>query len=356
MEPDSNITFEYHSDLEPVVWNNAELNPEIHKKLLEIAQAFIDYLDIELEIEDVTLTGSLANYNYTKYSDFDLHIIIDMSEYKSPELLKKYCKAKSTIWNSFRDIKIKGYDVEIYVQSLSEPHYSTGVYSLKNNEWVAEPRQINTREDVDIEQVKQKKQSMLDIINYALSSECDVECAEKAKEKFMSLRKAGLEQGGEFSPENLAFKELRRTGDIERLIQGIVSKKDKSLSLDSLQREDLNNFKNFLSVGVGDKKRGPRHQSFTAGMNKLGRAEPGKNISMVAQMHKRKLKDSVPVHNLKKKASGKFVISDIVANQIVTRYNLNLNKIMSGEPRMLSTSGQEISYDPHTKKFFLTKY
>lgn len=349
----NNITFEYHNELNPAIWTDNKLKPEIQEKLLEIAEAFIDFLDIDVEVEDITLTGSLANYNYTKYSDFDLHILTDYSVYDADkDLLKDYFNAKKTIWNTTREITIKGYDVELYVQDVSEPHHSTGVYSLKNDEWITEPKITKGKEEVDLALVAKKKQAMLDIINYAVSPECDVECAEKQKEKFMNLRKAALEKGGEFAPENLAFKELRRSGDVERLVQGILAKKNKALSLDSIQTEELS-FKNFLGI---DKKRGPRHQSLTAGMNKIGRAEPGKSLSMVAQMHKKPKQDTNNVHNLKQKQSGTTVINNQEAQRIITTHNLDINKIKTGQPRKLSTSNIEIGFNPLTNAFYLRKY
>ena len=350
------LTFEFHNELNPQLWENGKLKPEIKDKLLEIAQAFLDSIDIDIDVEDITLTGSLANYNYTKYSDFDLHIITDLNDYKvDTELLKDYFNAKKTVWNTTRDITIKGYDVEVYIQDLAEPHHSNGVYSLKNDDWVKEPSATKQKEEIDLSLVSKKKQAMLDMINFALGDDCDIECAEKAKEKFMELRKAGLDKGGEFSPENLAFKELRRSGDVERLVQGILAKKDKQLSLDSVQRLHEKNFKSFMGIA---NKRGPRHQQLGAGMNKLGSlgSDKIKSIGIVAQMHKRKKEDTIPVHNLKKKEFGQGPITHDKANEIIMRYGLDINKIKSGQPRKLSTSNIEIGFDPQRNTFYLRKY
>jgi len=351
-----NLTFEFHNELNPQLWENGKLKPEIKDKLLEIAQAFLDTIDIEVDVEDITLTGSLANFNYTKYSDFDLHIITDFTEYKvETELLKDYFNAKKTVWNTTRDITIKGYDVEVYIQDINEPHHSTGVYSLKNDDWLKKPNATKEKAEIDLSLVDKKKQAMLDMINFALSDECDVECAEKAKEKFMELRKAGLDKGGEFSPENLAFKKLRRSGDVERLVQGILAKKDKKLSLDSVQRLQEMNFKSFMGI---TNKRGPRHQQLGAGMSKLGSLGSDKirNIGIVAQMHKKKKDDTVPVHNLKKKEFGAGPITHNKANEIIMRYGLDINKIKSGHPRKLSTSNIEIGFDSQRNTFYLRKY
>lgn len=353
MDTSSNtLTYEFHKELNPQVWIGKELNPTIREKLLEITEAFLDFLELDIDVEDVTLTGSLANYTYTKYSDFDIHIITDFDSYgEDKAVIEDYFNAKKTVWNTTRDITIKGYDVEMYVQNSSEPHHSTGVYSLKDDKWIIEPKPVKDKTEIDPTQIALKKKAMLDIINFALSPECDIECAEKAKEKFKELRKIGLEKEGELSPENLAFKELRRSGDIERLIQGVLAKKDKKLSLDSVQKENVN-FKSFMGI---TNKRGPRHQSLTAGINKIVNADPSKSLGIVAQMHKRKKNETVPVHNLKKQVGGGTPISDQKANEIIARYNLNVDKIRSGEPRQLSTSGIEIGFNPQTNSYYLRK-
>lgn len=348
----NNFTYEFHNELNPHIWIGKELNPTIREKLLQIAEEFLDFIELDVDVEDVTLTGSLANYTYTKYSDFDIHIITDFSSYgEDKDVIEDYFNAKKTVWNTTRDITIKGYEVEMYLQDTSVTHYSTGVYSLKNDEWITEPKPIKDKTGIDKLQVATKKKAMLDIINFALSPECDVECAEKAKDKFKELRKIGLEKGGELSPENLAFKELRRSGDVERLLQGVLAKKDKALSLDSVQKES-NNLKNFMGI---TNKRGPRHQSLTAGVNKLVNGDLTKSIGIVAQMHKRKAGETIPVHNLKKQVSGGTPLTPQRASQIIAQYGLDVNKIRNGQPRQLSTSGIKIGYNPQTNSYYLTK-
>lgn len=342
------LTYEFHSELNPLIWTNKKLNPVIKEKLLEIAEAFVDFIDIEIDIEDITLTGSLANYNYTKYSDFDLHIVTDFKAYDADvDLLKDYFNAKKTVWNTTRNITIKDYDVELYVQDAGEPHHSTGVYSLKNDEWITEPKPTEDKASIDKELVLKKKQAMLDMINFALSPDCDLECAEKTKEKFLNLRKAGLEKAGELSPENLAFKELRRTGDVERLIKGILAKKDEKLSLDSIQKEMVDSFKNFLKVST---KRGPHHRKMGAWDRRL--TDPNrKSIGVVAQMHK--LGDDIDVVHKKKEQSNSITpISNAKAEEIITRYNLDKFKL----PRKLSTSNIELGYNQQTNTYYLRKY
>ena len=98
---------------------------------MEIAQDFYNSLETDAELKDVTFTGSLANYNWSKYSDVDLHLIVDYKDVNDDQdLVKDYFNAKKSIWNRNHDIFIDGYEVEVYVQDNNEPHTSSGVYSV----------------------------------------------------------------------------------------------------------------------------------------------------------------------------------------------------------------------------------
>ena len=68
----------FHDELNQKLFNKEELKPEVKEKLKEIAEAFIDYLEVNKDaIKDVVITGSSVSYNYTKYSDIDLHLKVD---------------------------------------------------------------------------------------------------------------------------------------------------------------------------------------------------------------------------------------------------------------------------------------
>lgn len=343
------LTFEYHDKLNPLVWDGDTIKPEIKNKLLEVAQAFLETIEVPVDVEDITLTGSLANYNYTNYSDFDLHIITDYREYNIDiELLKDYFKAKKTVWNSTHEIKIKNYDVEVYIQDILEPHHSTGVYSLKNDNWVIKPEKSGS---VDKKEVYRKAEAMRHMIDHALSDKCDLECAEITKDKILKTRQAGLEKGGEFSIENLAYKELRRSKDIDRLLKGVVAKRDKELSLNQ-----ETTFKTFMSqpgTTSGKGSRGPRHMSPTAGMSKLTKHDT-KSVSIIAKTHREMETPFPEIENLKKKPHGKTYVIPQTAHAIARFYNMNMEKVNT-QPRGLSTSGIVLAYDPVVNRYYLHK-
>ena len=111
----------YQDELNPIVWQGEEINPEIRTKLLQIAHDFYADLKISAPIEDIQLTGSLANYNWTEYSDFDVHVIMDLSKINDDvELVKIAMEGLKTVWNQRHPVSINGYDVELYAQDINQ--------------------------------------------------------------------------------------------------------------------------------------------------------------------------------------------------------------------------------------------
>ena len=225
--------------LNPLLWEDMVLKPDIREKLLDIAKHFAEYLDIPNEsIKDVTFTGSMANFHYGEKSDIDLHVIVDYKDIDDNiELVKKMLRAKKALYNDRRDITIKDREVELYPQDASEPHYSTAVYSVKDGEWITKPTPVHV--DVDESLIRRKAEELIDQGKLVINTE-DIdnktERLNKFKEKIMNMRKAGLEKGGEFSTENLVFKELRNNGFLEKLLTAINKNIDKTLSLDEMEK------------------------------------------------------------------------------------------------------------------------
>ena len=198
------------------------LNPEVKKKLMVIALDFLDSLDLSLDdLEDIIITGSLANYNWSSYSDLDLHIMLDFSRLpERQEFIDKYFNAKKNLWNNLHDIKMHGHDVEIYVQDVDEPHFATGIYSIMKNKWLTIP--TVEMKNIDKSVVINKTKDLIELIKYVESflEESPIkamELSDKLQEKLKTMRSCGLAKGGEYSVENLSFKLLRRTGFMDRI-------------------------------------------------------------------------------------------------------------------------------------------
>ena len=208
------------------------MRDEIKKRLIEVSNDFIESLGVEFFIHDVVLTGSLANYNWSQYSDVDLHILIDFEESKyEMDILKEFFDAKKNVWNEKHDIKIKGYDVEVYVQDVNEEHISSGVYSILHNKWIIEPEKENP--NIDDRKILEKGEEFGKKIDHLTKNPKDItiDQLEDLRKKIKEFRQSGLESGGEYSYENLTFKLLRRNGYIQKLLRLKTQLTDKKLSI-----------------------------------------------------------------------------------------------------------------------------
>lgn len=223
----------YHNALNPVVWDRDRIDPKIKQRLLDIAQLFQSYLDIDdLQVYDVVLTGSLANYNYSQHSDFDLHLMVDYSDIDG-DLAEKFLKAKKDLWNDQHDITIKGYDVELYAQDISETHASSGVYSLTKDQWLIKPKyQPPTINDQAVTVKANYYRRAIDIITDNEHAELDD--IQQLKDKIRRMRRSGLQKQGEFSTENLVFKILRNQGYLKKLWDYYDSMIDRKYTMEDL--------------------------------------------------------------------------------------------------------------------------
>ena len=205
----------FHDHLNPKLWHNTHLRPEVKKQLKIIAEDFLEELGINgLDVEDMTISGSNAAFSYTPNSDLDLHILVDMSKLPNNEVYRELFTAKKSLYNDSHDIKIHGIPVELYVQDAREPVVSLGEYSLKNDNWLKIPSK--RRANFDQTATKTKYEKLLTLIELALKSRKYSKVSNIIK-TIKRYRQSGLDKGGEFGPENLAYKALRAQGYITKL-------------------------------------------------------------------------------------------------------------------------------------------
>jgi len=224
------ITF--HDKLNPKLFAGQKLRPDVKRQLTIIAQDFLEELGISgLDVKDITVSGSNAAYSYTNHSDLDLHILVDMSGMPDNEIYKELFTAKKTIYNDSHDIKVHGIPVELYVQDASEPVVSLGEYSLMNNEWIRIPTKRRAGFDQTASAAKYKK--LKELLVRALKSK-DLAKVTEVLATIRRYRQAGLDKGGEFGPENLAYKALRSQGFITKLYALRDELHSKKLSIESM--------------------------------------------------------------------------------------------------------------------------
>ena len=230
-------SFKMNDTLNPEIWvDENTIDPEIQKTLLKIAKDYYSELKLDIPILDITLTGSLANYNWSKYSDVDLHIIFDTNKLgEDKDMVKELLDIRTRAWNLKHNIKVKGFDVELYLQSEDETHHSTGVYSLKRKEWVTEPKIVDV--ELDKETITKKYNTILKSIEEIQKDMNEekydfvINRLNKLKDKIKKMRQSGLNTKGEFSSENIVFKLLRRNDIIEKINNILTDAYDKSVSL-----------------------------------------------------------------------------------------------------------------------------
>ena len=232
-------SFKMQETLNPKIFDEEQhMYPEVRTRMLRIADDFFETLDIAwVDIDDIILTGSLANYNWSKFSDVDLHILLKFDSVDdNVDLVREYFNSKKNLWNEKHNITIKGYDVELYVQDTEEPHVSSGVYSVMWDGWVVKP--VKGEKTIDSKKVSQKVNSIVDSIKHIyrvyLEEEYDkvIRSIQTLKEKIKKMRQAGLDRAGEYSFENISFKVLRRMGMLDKLSEIETKAYDQSLTLD----------------------------------------------------------------------------------------------------------------------------
>jgi len=225
----------FHNRLNPKIWGRDEhLLPEVREKLMAIADNFREFLGVgDLDVRDITISGSNAAYNYTPYSDIDLHLVVEFPA--DNEIYQELFNAKKYQYNDEHTLSIGGVPVELYVQNADEPPVSQGEYSIPREEWIQVPRR--KRAQVDDTCVRAKVEDLDARIHSAIGSG-NAESMGRLWDKIKAMRQSGLAQEGEFGCENIVFKILRNKGCIRDLRAARTAAQDRELSLKEQNRPE----------------------------------------------------------------------------------------------------------------------
>ena len=238
-------SFKIKDSLNKDIWSANGIKPRIRWRLLQIAEDFWDSVEIKFtEPIDVIITGSIANYNWSSFSDIDLHLVVDFTKIdERKDFIKSFMDAKKNIWNDMQDeLTLAGFNVELYVQDLSDTIDATGIYSLYKNKWLRKPsRSVFLTKDVDDDDVRKMAANLINSIDELEDqylSEMDVDDLQNVSvrvnelyDKIRDIRKKYLDKDGEFSLGDKVYKVLRRSGYLEKLIDLKAKTYDNMMSL-----------------------------------------------------------------------------------------------------------------------------
>ena len=222
-------SFEIQDKLNPKFWINNKINSRVRLKLLDLADEFIESLAVDwVKPKDIVITGSIANYNWSKYSDVDVHILIDFKEvWKKTEFVQDYFDSKKALWaQEHEQLKIYGFPVEMYVEDTNGDNPSSGIYSLNKNKWIVEPNDFQDAQlnEPFIKDKAAKIMTEIDDIDDKIKKETDNHKLEvlstKLKKLFDKLhkqRQESLDKNGEMGTYNIIWKVLRRSGHLDKI-------------------------------------------------------------------------------------------------------------------------------------------
>lgn len=208
-----------HTELNPRLWtSDRKLKPQVRRDLIRIAEDFLEFCEVEVEIEDLILYGGNANYNYTEHSDIDLHLVVDFDSIACDRELEEMFESKRRLYKLRYPITVVGIDVEVYVEDRKTTPVSSS-YSIASNQWIREPNpQLPSWDQKRVEQLTDLWTGLIDRAVKSRSSEINRTVLKLLKQ----FRKRGLASpAAEFSSANLAFKALRNQGTVDQLIKTI---------------------------------------------------------------------------------------------------------------------------------------
>lgn len=256
-------SFKKRDTLPPGIWKDEDtLDSRVRLKLLDIADDFWEFINLSwVEPKGIIITGSICNFNWSKFSDIDLHIIADFREIdEKTEFVKQYLDSKKNEWNNeHEELKIMGFPVELYVQDVDDDIEAGGIYDLEENAWVRKPNPHSIKSiGLNKFSIKDKAAEIMTIIDdmYGkLSTTTDGhdvnqigEDAHYLWDKVKDLRKKSLNKNGESGSGNIVYKVLRRTGYLDKLFKLFSTVYDRTNSISESMKKYLTVLKEEVAI------------------------------------------------------------------------------------------------------------
>lgn len=219
--------YQRHDQLNPKLWQGDQLDPRVKESLVKIARAFEEFIDLEVPVADILITGGQVSYHYTEQSDLDLHLVIDYDRVECDQEVQELLDSKRLLFKQQHQITIRGIPVEPGTEDLNNPSVSAA-YSIVKDRWIRQPKNHSDR--IDDESVEKQSLQWVKIIRSVLGQN-DPETAKKCLKLLRKYRKIGLKNSGEYGVENLVYKTLRNQGLVQKLADRVNQNLDQQLSV-----------------------------------------------------------------------------------------------------------------------------
>jgi predicted nucleotidyltransferase len=222
-------------ELNQDLFNTDRMKDNVRDACMYIAEKFNSYLDVPLEMKDVTIVGSSINYNWNKTSDIDIHLVMDLSTYPDCtdiEVVRELMLSKVHLFNTRHDINLFGQQVELYVNDINDVMESSAIYSIKSNVWIRKPKYVSP--DVNRDKIVDKVfyyMNLIDKLEQIPNAQERYDMAIKVKDKIVHLRRSTLLKDGEYAWGNLVFKTLRSYKYTQKLYEILNEAFDEKLSV-----------------------------------------------------------------------------------------------------------------------------
>lgn len=230
----TNTFLQYHTSLNPILWTpDQRLRPDVREHILRIAELWRDFSKIPPNsVQNIILVGGSANYNWTPYSDLDIHLVMNRSVLgNNPDVIEEYIKTKKNLFTKNHHIALYGIPVELYAQDISTPYPpDQGVYDVTKDMWIVHPT-YRKHVSFDDPHLLHKVRMYTSYIIHLMTINAPDSYFEEFKEKLRRIRSSSIQQHGEYGFGNLLFKSLRNSGILQKMTDFLVTREDANLSL-----------------------------------------------------------------------------------------------------------------------------
>lgn len=215
-----------HDALESTYWDGDKMRPEVQASLKKTGLQYFGRLEQKLpcvKLKDILFTGSLSNYNYTSFSDVDLHLTVDIADCKCKALVSEYITLMNYYHHETEEEVFLRRPMQVTVIMANQDKGQDSRYSVLQAKWVVMPepgRKVPYSKQALSDYVMAYHEQIRELkaLFHTDPKAFDCERAQSLFSKLKQERAAGLKGArGYDSIENTAYRVIRSVGDLSTL-------------------------------------------------------------------------------------------------------------------------------------------